>query len=355
VHDGAPSRGRGPRRQTGRRSHRARVHVGVDAERRRVHGRAAGLLRHRPADVQPRRRSDRGADHHADRRDHSGPSVRPLRRHGCRAAPRRPTRPLDGRGRRVRVWRADRRTPLRHIRDARLLQLSSAQGHHHRRGRDDHGVRQPTRNAAGVAARSRRDAVGSGAPPGEGRVRAGRLPAARLQLPHDRHPGRARLRADGSRRLGARRARPRRARLRRAAGARRVARAAGGSGAIYTRLSVVRVPVRAAAADAEYVRRSSRPAQRADGGDGGGGRRDAPGNPRARAARLLPRSLRHRPVDVSQRRAGRSPERLAATLSADDRRRDRDRMRVADRGAGGRTCAALPASTISAAGRRPRR
>ena len=78
---------RGARRQAGRRGDRPGVHVGLDGERRRVHGRDAGLLRRRP-----RRRSTSTSTQleplvtERTVGDHPRAPVRPLRGHRRRSS-----------------------------------------------------------------------------------------------------------------------------------------------------------------------------------------------------------------------------------------------------------------------------
>ena len=94
------------------------------------------------------------------------------------------------------------RRPCRHLRRRRLLQLPPAQVDHDRRGRDDHDGARRARRAVPVAARPRRLALRSRPARVERLVPALRVPPPRLQLPHDGHAGRARLRADGPRPTG---------------------------------------------------------------------------------------------------------------------------------------------------------
>ena len=103
-----------------RRGDRAGLHVGLDAERRRVHGRDAGVLRHRSrrrSTSTPARDGRRGDAE--DRRHHPGASLRPVRGHGRRSASSRAARALGRRGRRLRVRRSYRRPSRRHLRRRR--------------------------------------------------------------------------------------------------------------------------------------------------------------------------------------------------------------------------------------------
>ena len=63
LHHGAAHLRRRARAKARRRGHRPGIHVGVDRERRRVHGREADLLRRRPRHLQhrPARRSSRSS------------------------------------------------------------------------------------------------------------------------------------------------------------------------------------------------------------------------------------------------------------------------------------------------------
>ena len=100
--------------------------------------------------------------------------------------------------------------PRRHARRRRLLQLPPAQVDHHRRGRHGHHRRAELARAgrARCATTARRAPTSRGTRAGRGFLLA-EYPAPRLQLPDDRHPGRARLRADGPRGVDPRSAAPR--------------------------------------------------------------------------------------------------------------------------------------------------
>ena len=176
------------------------------------------LLRRRPRDVQHRRDADRGARSARGRSASSRSTCS-----GC--AP---------------TWTRSTPSPQRHglwvVEDAACA-FGAWQGGRHagtlRRPRlllaSTRASRSPPARAAcspppaptGTSSRarcattapSRSDLARHGA---AGRLPAGRLQPARLQLPDDRHPGRARLRADGSRRLDPRRAPAARRPLRRA-------------------------------------------------------------------------------------------------------------------------------------------
>ena len=62
-------------------------------------GATPGVRRHRSDDLQPERLADRGSDHAAHPRDHSGSSLRPDGGHGCDHAYREPAQPRGDRGR----------------------------------------------------------------------------------------------------------------------------------------------------------------------------------------------------------------------------------------------------------------
>ena len=92
------------------------------------------------------------------------------------------------------------RPPDRLARAAGLLLAAPAQGDHHRRGRHDHRPRPGGRRAPAPAAPARDGRLRPRAPQRDGR-RHRELSRARLQLPHDRHAGRARaVPARGARR-----------------------------------------------------------------------------------------------------------------------------------------------------------
>ena len=194
VRDGGPARRRLRRRRgAGRRAPDQRDHLRRQRELRRLPRRDAALRRHRPGDLERQRatRSPRRLDRDDPRR--RAGALRRAARAGRRdPRGRRPGRG-DRRGRRARArrlhsGRAGRRLPaLRHGR----LQLPPRKGDHYRRGRDGDDARRASlpsgwrRSATTAIARERRS------PTDEGRwyQRAAR---ARLQLPADRHPQRAR-------------------------------------------------------------------------------------------------------------------------------------------------------------------
>ena len=170
--------------------------------------------------------ADRGARHAAHGRHHPGASVRAVRRHGRRSwRSRGRARPVGRRGRGVRVRRAG--TDGRHagtFGDAGCFSfhprksITTGEG-----GMVTTASDRARRRSLRIAARSRRVALGPRAP--RRRTAASCSPTIdvpRLQLPDDRHPGRARLRADGPRRpTSSASARAARRALRRAAGRRR--------------------------------------------------------------------------------------------------------------------------------------
>ena len=168
-----------------------------------LHGRDARVLRRRPRDVQRRRRRS------SSRSSPSAPSGSSrCTCSGCAAdmdpilelARRRGLWVVEDAACALGAWYHGRHAGT--LRRRRRVQLPSAQVDHDGRGRNGHddGRRRRRRSRARSAttARSARTHVARRG----GRVPAHRLHHARLQLPHDRHPGRARLRADGSRSTG---------------------------------------------------------------------------------------------------------------------------------------------------------
>ena len=163
-----------PRRRPGRRGRRALLHLLRERRGDPAHGRHAGLLRRRPADVVRHRRHGEGrahAAHEGDRRR------RPLRQRradprdrGARAAGHRGRR--AGRGRRGRRRRAGGHA--RHARDVLLLPVEEPRRLRRRRRGDR--ARRRARRPRPHAALPRL-------------ARQGHLRAGRLQQPPRRGPG----------------------------------------------------------------------------------------------------------------------------------------------------------------------
>ena len=182
--------------------------------------------------------------------------------------------------------------------------------------------RAPTGRAGALAARPRRRPVRPRASRAARRIPARRLRRARLQLPDDRHPGRPRLRADGSRGVDPRGAPAPRARSTTRRSPTSTGCARRSRPPARPRLSVLLLSVRARGADAPASERCTSGAT-ADGADGGARHRHAAGHARAGARpSLYAQPVRARRRGLPARRRRRAPDAWRCRLYPEhDRRR----------------------------------